>query len=164
MSRRDRATIVLGVVIAIGLVAYPLAYRLSRESSAEPAVVEPAVTQAVEASPTLLTPLPTRSAPASIDPSWLAQAMPHLNAIGESFEYVCTPNGTVGPVWGTDVYTADSSVCTAGVHKGMITLEAGGTVRVVMRPGLDIYIGSTRNGVKSDAWDHWDGSYAFVEP
>jgi hypothetical protein len=168
MSRRDRATLVLGVVIAIVLVAYPLAYRLSRESPAAPAPVEPAVTPSAVASLAAATPVPSRldptPDPASIDPSWAAEAMSHLNAIGETFEYRCTPNGTPGPIWGTDVYTADSSVCTAGVHRGLITLEAGGTVRITMRPGLDIYIGSKRNGVGSMAWDHWDASYVIVEP
>ena len=69
-----------------------------------------------------------------------------------------------GPIWGTDVYTDDSSVCTAGVHKGVITLEDGGTVTIIMRPGLDIYISSTRHDVRSDAWDHWDGSFEVVGP
>jgi hypothetical protein len=173
MSRRDRVTLVLGILVAIGLVVYPLAFRLSREwgvpaaSASAGLPISESSDQPVAGVATATSPAqPSSSVPTGgpTDPSWLAAAQLHRGSTAVVFKYECSPNGTAGPLWGTDVYTDDSSVCTAGVHKGVITLEAGGTVRIVMRPGLDVYISSTRNGVKSDAWDHWDGSYAFVEP
>ena len=41
-------------------------------------------------------------------------------------------------IYGTDVYTDDSSVCTAAVHDGKITIADGGTVTVEIRPGAGL--------------------------
>lgn len=54
------------------------------------------------------------------------------------------------PVWGTDVYTAESAICAAALHAGVIR-SSGGTVRVIAAPGQASYAGSTRNGVTSEA-------------
>jgi hypothetical protein len=64
-------------------------------------------------------------------------------------------------VWGTDVYTDDSSVCTAAVHAGLITLAGGGTVTAEIRPGQSSYKGSTRNGITSSPYASWLGSFIF---
>ncbi len=53
------------------------------------------------------------------------------------------------PVWGTEVYSAASSICMAAVHAGLIPLS-GGSVRVFAAPGQARYAGSTRNGVTSE--------------
>lgn len=116
-----------------------------------------------------LAPSPFPSPVAPVDPvarpmggPWAAWAMEHRGANGQEFEYECPPQGTLGSVWGTVTYTDDSSVCTAAVHAGVITREAGGTVRIVIRPGLVAYAGSSRNGVTSEPWGWWDGSFEFV--
>jgi hypothetical protein len=93
---------------------------------------------------------------------WDATAMDHRGADGQAFEYDCPADGSLGVVWGTNVYTDDSSVCTAAVHMGLITVEEGGTVRIVIRPGLGAYLGSERNGVTTQRWGEWDGSFVFV--
>lgn len=95
---------------------------------------------------------------------WEAQAVEHRGANGRMFRYECPPNGAPATVWGTDIYTDDSSVCTAGVHAGAITLAAGGTVRIVIRPGLPAYRGTARNGITTERWDRWDGSFVVVTP
>ena len=61
--------------------------------------------------------------------------------------------GPGGP-WGTDLYRHDSTVCTAAVHAGRITREAGGPVTVEIVPVATIYSGSSRNGVttSSSGW------------
>lgn len=92
---------------------------------------------------------------------WTLSATDHADAIGQRFTYTCSPNGTFAPVWGTDVYTADSSICTAGVHAGLIT-RAGGTVTIEMRPGQPSYTGSERNGVTSGSWGQYGASFAIV--
>jgi hypothetical protein len=52
-------------------------------------------------------------------------------------------------VWGTDVYTVESSICGAAVHAGVITLN-GGDVTVKRSPGgLRQYPSSARNGIAS---------------
>jgi hypothetical protein len=70
--------------------------------------------------------------------------------------------GAPGSVWGTDVYTDDSNVCTAAVHAGLITVQGGRTVTIEIRPGLTSYAASTRNGIASGSWGTWSGSYVFV--
>jgi hypothetical protein len=71
----------------------------------------------------------------------------------------CPPNGTARNVWGVDVYTDDSSICTAAVHAGKITLAGGGHVTIELRPGQAVYRGSTRNGITSLDYDAWDASF-----
>jgi hypothetical protein len=70
--------------------------------------------------------------------------------------------GSLNPVWGTGVYIDDSSVCTAAVHAGLITVDEGGSVTIRIRPGLDAYGGWTRHGVRTSTYEHWDGSDEFV--
>jgi len=64
-----------------------------------------------------------------------------------------------GPVWGTDVYTDDSSVAAAAVHAGLLKVGERGRIKVTMLPGQDSYPGTTRNGVTSAEWASWDGSF-----
>ncbi len=65
-------------------------------------------------------------------------------------------------VWGTDVYTDDSYLPTAAVHAGI--LQDGETKQVFVRllPGRESYTGSNRNGVMSQDWDSWGGSYEIL--
>ena len=66
-----------------------------------------------------------------------------------------------GSVWGTTVYTDDSSVCTAALHDGRITLE-GGAFTAEILAGQEAYLGSTANGVTSEDWDAWPRSFTFL--
>jgi hypothetical protein len=65
-----------------------------------------------------------------------------------------------GPVWGTDVYTADSHLATAAVHAGVVELGEEGIVKatLVTMAGQPIY-GSMRNGVMSHNWPHYEVGY-----
>lgn len=82
---------------------------------------------------------------------------------GMRFAYACPSiTGTApGSVWGTDTYTNDSSVCTAGVHAGRVTTLRGGSVTIEMRPGQSSYLGSSRNGVTSLSYGAWGCSFVF---
>ncbi len=82
---------------------------------------------------------------------------------GEQFTFTCSPDGNFNKVWGTVIYTDDSSICSAAVHAGMITLLSGGTVTIEIRQGQQSYKGSTRNGVTSANWGSWSGSFVFVK-
>jgi hypothetical protein len=172
VSLRERVLIVLGVIGAIALVVYPMAYRLSTQQGGSStaatvaiATLPPTPTPAATASPS-----PTGPPPPVLDfglPSeagWMANALGHRGSDGSSFDYVCPPNGQFGPVWGSDIYTDDSSVCTAGVHKGVIARVTGGRVTIIIRPGLASYQGTTRNGVTTESFEQWDGSYEFDVP
>jgi hypothetical protein len=84
-------------------------------------------------------------------------------AVGERYLFQCPPEGGVRPIWGTDTYTSDSSVCTAAVHSGLITFAQGGNVVIENRPGLESYVGSYRNGVTSSSYPSWVRSFVFVD-
>lgn len=95
---------------------------------------------------------------------WLLAADHFRGRIGEQFSYHCPPGGEPWIIWGTSVYTDDSSVCTAAVHAGFITLAEGGDVTLVMLAGQGYYEGSTNHGIESISYPAWYGSYAFVVP
>lgn len=81
---------------------------------------------------------------------------------GARYSVTLPPGGSAGSVWGTDIYTNDSSIGTAAVHAGLITFNAGGKVTLELVEGKPSYEGSTRNGVTSSSYGNWGGSYRFV--
>lgn len=166
MSLRERILLVLGILGAVGLVVYPLAHRLSTEGSTGGAevVVSVAPTATAPAATATPTRIQLRPTPSPRDASWEVQAGRHRGDDDAMYEYECSPDGTLGQIWGTDIYTDDTSVCTAGVHAGVITREDGGTVTIIIRPGQAAYVGSARNGVASQPYDDWDGSFEVVRP
>jgi hypothetical protein len=93
---------------------------------------------------------------------WTADAVAFRGQNGAHYVYTCPFYGTADSIWGTDVYTDDSSVCTAAVHAGLITLAGGGSVTIEIRPGQSSYTGSTRNGITSSSYPSWGGSYVLV--
>ncbi|MEA2724272.1 MAG: hypothetical protein QOH59_2043 [Gemmatimonadales bacterium] len=76
----------------------------------------------------------------------------------------CPAGGTLKRVWGTDVYTSDSSICSAAVHAGLLTPASGGTVALKVSAGRDAYTGSERNGVVSDTYGGWQSSLELMKP
>jgi hypothetical protein len=78
--------------------------------------------------------------------------------VGESFLIEVT-GSTQGTVWGTDIYTDDSSLATAAVHAGILRDGERGTVKVTSLPGRDSYAPSAHNGVTSQPWQTWQGSF-----
>jgi len=96
--------------------------------------------------------------------TWSTTASDHGGAVGQRFVYSCPAGGSAATIWGTDVYTDDSSVCTAAAHAGLITLASGGQVTIEMRPGQEAYPATERNGVTSSPWGSWDSSFVFVAP
>lgn len=93
--------------------------------------------------------------------TWSSTATAFRGQDNRRVAYDCPADGFFTVVWGTDIYTDDSSVCTAAVHAGKITKEAGGRVVIEIRPGEDSYESSTRNGVTSSSWPSWGGSFIF---
>jgi hypothetical protein len=98
---------------------------------------------------------------------WRLTAVEHREQVGSRFQFECPgpyPEPDFIPnIWGTGVYTDDSSVCIAAVHAGVITLEDGGSVIIEMRPGQDAYEPSEANGITSQEWPEWPGSFAVVD-
>jgi hypothetical protein len=81
---------------------------------------------------------------------------------GKRVEITCEPEFELGSVWGTDVYTDDTDVCTAAAHAGAITRVSGGVVVIEIRPGQDHYAGSKRNDIESGTFPEWSGSFVIV--
>jgi hypothetical protein len=73
--------------------------------------------------------------------------------------YLKIKGRTDGAVWGTDVYTSDSSLGTAAVHAGVLEPGQTGVVKVTILPGQTAYESVTRNGITSANYRSWDVSY-----
>ena len=108
--------------------------------------------------------VPPSSAGKGTPTSWEANATSLNGKDGETLTLACSPGGTAHSVWGSDIYTADSSICTAGVHSGLITYQQGGTVTIELRPGRTIYGCSERNGVTTSSYGSYQHSFVFKTP
>ena len=85
----------------------------------------------------------------------------YRNKVGATYEFTVT-GATAGAVWGTDVYTDDSSVAAAAVHAGVIVAGQTKVLTISILPGQSSYTGSARNGVTTASWGAWTGSYSFA--
>jgi len=70
----------------------------------------------------------------------------------------CASGGGTGAVWGTEVYTADSNICVAAAHAGVIGPGGG---QIIVTPGgrHDNYPGSTQYGISTSTWGAYDRSF-----
>jgi hypothetical protein len=96
-----------------------------------------------------------------IEATWSKTSRSLNGAIGKRFT-LHFPPGNPGVVWGTNVYTDDSSIGGAAVHAGLISKTSGGIVTIEIRTGQSSYTGSVRNGVATQNWGTWGGSFVFV--
>jgi hypothetical protein len=94
--------------------------------------------------------------------TWETTAGVHRGQNGQQFTYTCPAGGHPTRVVGTDVYTDDSSICTAAAHAGRINPSTGGTVTIEIKPGQNSYMGTGRNDILSESYGAWSGSFAFV--
>lgn len=98
----------------------------------------------------------------SHDDSWWASPGEFRGRDGLRVQYTCPSGGALSPVWGTGPFTDDSSVCSAAVFAGRITLAVGGRVVVRISPGEDSYATGTRHGVTTEDYGIWAGSFDIV--
>ena len=80
----------------------------------------------------------------------------------------CPENCAEGVLWGTDVYTGDSRICTAAAHMGLTTLASGGVVELTTAecptcpPNSDqCYEATTRNGITSTNYEEYEYAYTL---
>lgn len=66
-------------------------------------------------------------------------------------------------LWGTDIYTADSYICSTALHASVLD-RSGGRVTIEMLPGQNSYAGTKRNGVSTRSYGKYTASYRFVNP
>lgn len=78
--------------------------------------------------------------------------------VGQSYLFEVV-GSTTGAVWGSGVYTDDSTLAAAAVHAGVLRAGQKGVVKVTIGKGYSSYSGGTSNGVVSAQWGEWPGSY-----
>ena len=84
--------------------------------------------------------------------------------VGKTYDFYCqsaTEDLIHAPIWGTNVYTSNSGICTTAVHSGMIS-EEGGFITIELLPGQEFYTGSTKNKIESKDHISTSLSYTFV--
>ncbi|QYK43213.1 MAG: hypothetical protein KF887_09010 [Paracoccaceae bacterium] len=79
----------------------------------------------------------------------------------DTYTCACPANAPTRSAWGSGPYTADSDICTAARHAGMIT-EEGGAVMAFKLDGMAEYPGSAMNGVTTSRWGRYNVSIAFA--
>lgn len=87
------------------------------------------------------------------------------NVAGRSEGFAITCACTIeamasGSIWGDQSYTADSILCRAARHAGVIG-EYGGTVRARVTAGRQSYPAAARNGISSGSWASYRVSLEF---
>ncbi len=89
-----------------------------------------------------------------------ASLVTYQNQVGKEYAFSVTGSAQ-GGVYGTDVYTLDSSLATAVVHAGLA--KAGETVTVTVRilASPPQFNASTRNGISSNAYGPYP-AFEFV--
>jgi len=90
---------------------------------------------------------------------WDTAANGFKNDEGQIYKFRCPEQGVEHTIWGSDVYTLDSSICTAAVHAGLFSLANGGIVTVEFRPGRLTYGSTVRNGIKSKTFGEYPNSF-----
>jgi hypothetical protein len=73
--------------------------------------------------------------------------------------YFRVTGDTNGSLWGTDVYTGDSSLAAATVHAGILKPGETAVVRITVMSPLNHYQGSVRNSVRSHDYGHYGTAY-----
>ena len=153
------ATVALGAVLASACA--------QSAPPAETTISTPVPTVSLSATPA--TPASSASSPPSASfatgvldggSGWGASAS--ALTLGDRATFTCPPGGAEYAIWGTAVYTSDSSVCTAGVHVGILSFAIGGAVVVDMIDGQAAYVGSTLNGVTSRDYASYPASFTFA--
>jgi hypothetical protein len=67
-----------------------------------------------------------------------------------------------GSLWGTDIYTGDSTIALAAVHAGLVKVGETVIVKVIVEPPLLKYRGSVRNGVTSHDYGQYGTAYRLT--
>ncbi len=78
--------------------------------------------------------------------------------IGKTYRFRVTANGN-GSVWGSDVYTTDSSLETVAVHAGILKPGQTGIVKVTFVAPPPAFNGTTRNGVTTSPYLSFPGAF-----
>jgi len=81
--------------------------------------------------------------------------------VGATYYFRVTGDAA-GSVWGTDVYTGDSSIAAAAVHAGLVKAGETAVVKIAVEKPLQQYQGSVRNGVTSRDYGTYGAAYRLA--
>ncbi len=82
----------------------------------------------------------------------------YQNEIGKTYTFRVTGNPG-GSVWGTDVYTTDTTLATAAIHAGLLTPGQTASIKVSIVPSPQVFIGTTRNGITSAGYSQYPAAF-----
>ncbi|GAB5494596.1 MAG: hypothetical protein Phog2KO_48110 [Phototrophicaceae bacterium] len=99
----------------------------------------------------------------SLEIDWNTRAYDLEGEEGDSFAVTCPEDGEVSSIWGTEIYTSDSSMCTAAAHMGLIDLEDGGSFVVTFLEGQEEYEGTEQNDIETSSWGSYSLSFSVSE-
>ena len=172
--------IFIAVGLAAGLLIYNFAWRNDNTQAKNNANVKSSPARTTSSTPKP-TPTPTSASSSSVTNAspetektpaantdsddevtpinWGTGGTGFKNDVGMTYKFQCPPNGKESTIWGSDIYTADSSICTAAVHAGLFSIVDGGVVTVEFRPGRLTYGSTTRNGIKSNTFGEYSRSF-----
>ncbi len=94
------------------------------------------------------------------DPGSLTQ---YGQQIGKTFYFTVT-GAANGSLWGTDVYTTDSTLAAAAVHCGIVKPGQSGVVKVTILASPPTFTGSTRHGIASSPYTQYPAAYKLSKP
>ena len=86
----------------------------------------------------------------------------YRNRVGQSLQFSIT-GASSGSIWGSGIYTDDSSLSAAAVHAGLIAVGQTATVTVNIVGGKPSYAATSSNGITSRNWGSWGGSFSFAD-
>ena len=66
-----------------------------------------------------------------------------------------------GPIWGTGIYSIDSSICKAAIHSGVNQDNMGGLVLFIKAQGITKYEGNTNRELISSPYSGWKNSFCI---
>ena len=81
--------------------------------------------------------------------------------IGKIFVFRVT-GAAAGSLWGTELYTLDSSLAAAAVHMGVLKVGQTGNVRIMILGPSVGFVGSTRNGLTSSNYANYPGAFRIL--
>lgn len=99
---------------------------------------------------------------ATLSANWRTDARAYRGQVGTVVNVICPPGGPGGTVWGSDIYSDDSSVCAAALHSGRVSPATGGAFQIQILPGQANYMATLRNGVTTRPFRSYPGSFSIV--
>jgi hypothetical protein len=105
----------------------------------------------------------------SAAPASVARPVRNCTAIDRSVETGeltcrCLGQAQTLSVWGSNPYRAQSSICNAAIHAGVLPRSGMGMVRVIPAAGGRATVGRPRNGIEPSNWDYGFDNAFTVAP